>query len=41
MYNTGLMGNKVPNYDGLIFQESIRSQVQGSHVLTRYLHKAE
>lgn len=41
MYNTGLMGNKVPIYDGLISQESIRSQVHGPHVLTRYLHKAE
>lgn len=41
MYNTGLRGNKVPTYDGLISQESIRSQVEAPHVPTRYLHKAE
>ena len=41
MCNTRLMGNKVPTYDGLISQESIRSQVQRPPVLTRYLHKAE
>jgi hypothetical protein len=29
IYNTGLMGNKIPNFDGLISQESIRSQVRG------------